>query len=44
MVELIAASIMAIRSRFSAPDILAGSTIVLTATVEPRHSPLYTFP
>jgi hypothetical protein len=39
MVLLIAASMTAILSRFSAPDILAGSTIVLTATVLPRHRP-----
>lgn len=32
----------AMRSRFSAPDICAGRTIVLTATVLPRHSPRHT--
>lgn len=39
MMLLIAASMMAMRSRFSAPDILAGSTMVLMATVLPRHTP-----
>jgi hypothetical protein len=39
MVLLIAASMIAIRSRFSAPDILAGNIMVFTATVLPRHSP-----
>lgn len=39
MVLLIAASMTAILSRFSVPDILAGSTMVLTATVLPRHKP-----
>jgi hypothetical protein len=39
MALLIAASMTAILSRFSAPDILAGNTIVLTATVDPRQRP-----
>lgn len=39
---LIAASIMAIFSRFSWPLMADGSTIVFTATVLPFHSPLYT--
>jgi hypothetical protein len=39
MVLLIAASIIAMRSRFSAPDMRAGNIIVLTATVLPRHKP-----
>ena len=39
---LIAASIMAIRSCFSAPLIFAGSIIDFTATTVPLHNPLYT--
>lgn len=34
-----AASMIAMRSRFSAPDILAGRIMVLTATTLPRHMP-----
>jgi hypothetical protein len=37
--EEMAASMMAIFSRFSAPLMLAGSTMVLTATTLPFHSP-----
>jgi hypothetical protein len=40
MALLIAASMTAILSRFSVPDILAGKTIVLTATVLPLHKPV----
>ena len=39
-----AASMMAIRSCFSAPLMRAGRTMTLIATVVWRHSPLYTFP
>jgi hypothetical protein len=39
MVLLMAASMIAMRSRFSAPDMRAGRIIVLTATVLPRHKP-----
>jgi hypothetical protein len=39
---LMAASMIAIFSRFSWPLMAAGSTIVLTATTVPRHRPLYT--
>ena len=41
---LMAASMMAIFSRFSAPLMLAGSRIVFTATTVPRHRPRYTLP
>ncbi len=37
--ELMAVSITAIFSRFSLPLMLVGSTMVLTATVVPRHVP-----
>jgi hypothetical protein len=39
MTLLMAASMMAMRSRFSAPLILAGRIIVLMATLLPRHMP-----
>lgn len=39
MVLLMAASMIAMRSRFSAPDMRAGRIIVFTATVLPRHRP-----
>lgn len=42
MALLIAASMTAILSRFSVPDILAGRTIVFTATVLPRQRPAQT--
>lgn len=40
--EAVAAANTHIFSRFSAPLMLAGSSIVLTATTEPRQRPLYT--
>jgi len=43
-VEEIAASMIAIFSLFSAPFMCCGITIFLTATVDPRHRPLYTLP
>ena len=43
-VELIAASMMAILSRFSTSSMSCGITCCFTATTIPRQIPLYTFP
>ena len=43
-VELMAASMMAILSRFSTSSMSCGITCCFTATTIPRQIPLYTFP